>query len=111
MKEIIISILLGILSIACYALSGLQFSCKGFPLNNSYIYASKKERESMDKAPYYRQSGIVFSLVGTMFLLDSIEVVLSTGWMLGCVIALMIVTTVYAIVSTVIIEKRKSGKN
>ena len=33
---------------------------RGYLLNNAWIYATKKERESMNKKPYYRQSGIVF---------------------------------------------------
>lgn len=49
--EIIINI---VLTVVCAAISFFQFRNKGFLFNNSYIYASKQERETMDKKPHYR---------------------------------------------------------
>lgn len=60
MGNIVGAIILGIVAIASLVFSYLQFNEKGFLLNNAYIYASKQEREAMDKKPYYKQSGIVF---------------------------------------------------
>ena len=49
MGNIIGCIILCIIAIACFVFSCLQFKEKGFLLNNAYIYASKQERETMDK--------------------------------------------------------------
>ena len=86
-------------------LDGLERS--GFLLNNSYIYAKKKEREEMDKKPYYKQSGIVFILIGIVFLINTLEALLETGWLYYCVIVVILAAIIYAIVSSVLIEKHK----
>lgn len=43
-----------------FVLSYRQFNEKGFLFNNAYIFASKQERETMNKKPHYKQSGICF---------------------------------------------------
>ena len=63
--EIIINI---VLTVVCAVISFFQFRNKGFLFNNSYIYASKQERETMDKKPHYRPSGIVFALLSSIHL-------------------------------------------
>ncbi len=108
MGDIIGCILLGIVSAGCFVLSFLQFNEKGVLLNNAYIYASKKERGEMDKKPYYRQSAIVFAFLGVIFFLEALDVILKTGWVVYCILIVAAVTIVYAVVSTVTIEKRKS---
>ncbi len=107
MESMIGAIILGIVTVACFGFSYLQFNEKGFLLNNAYIYASKQERETMDKKPHYKQSGIVFLLIGIIFLINTIEMIFQTGWLLYCVIAVVVVTILYAIVSSVTIEMRK----
>ena len=72
MENIITAIILWMIAISCFIISFLQFKQKGFLFNNAYIYASKKERETMDKKPHYRQSGIVFVLVGMIFLINGV---------------------------------------
>ena len=39
----------GIIAIACLVISCLQLHEKGVLLNNAYLFASKQERETMDK--------------------------------------------------------------
>ena len=98
---------MGIMSIACFVLSYLQFNEKGFLFNNAYIYASKQEREVMDKKPHYRQSGIVFLLLGIIFAINAVDVILKTGWLFYIVIVIAVIAIIYAIASSVIIEKNK----
>lgn len=107
MGKIIGAILLGIVAIACFIFSYLQFQEKGFLFNNACIYASKRERETMDKKPHYKQSGIVFVFIGIIFLMNAIDTIFQTGWVIYFVIGIAIIAIVYAIVSSVIIEKRK----
>ena len=57
MEKIVVAVIPGAIAVTCFIISYLQFHEKGFLFNNAYIYTSKKERETMDKAPYYCQSG------------------------------------------------------
>ena len=107
MGNIIGMIILGLLAILCFVFSYLQFHEKGFLFNNAYIYASKKEREIMDKRPHYKQSGIIFLLLGIIWLINAVDMVLQTGWLFYVFIAIAVITVVYAIISSVIIERRK----
>lgn len=107
MGNIIGAIVLGVIAAICFVFSYLQFNEKGFLFNNAYIYASKQERKNMDKKPHYKQSGIVFVLIGIIFLMNSIDIILQTDWLFYLVIGVAIVAVIYAIVSSVIIEKRK----
>lgn len=102
----IIFIILCIIAIGCFIFSYLQFNEKGFLFNNAYIYASKQERETMNKTPHYKQSGIVFLLLGTIFAINALDVILQTKWLFYIVIAIAIVTIVYAIFSSVAIERK-----
>lgn len=107
MGKIIGVIILGIVAIACFVFSYLQFHEKGFLFNNAYIYASKQERKTMDKKLHYKQSGIVFVFIGIIFLMNAIDIIFQTGWLIFFVIGIAIIAIVYAIASSVIIEKRK----
>ena len=69
--------------LACLFFSYLQFNEKGFLFNNAYIYASKQEREVMDKKPHYRQSGIVFLMVGIIFALINSVSAMGLVWILN----------------------------
>ena len=105
MKEIIIASILFAVSVFLFFMSARSFMEKGFLFNNAYIYASKQEREKMNKKPYYRQSAVVFLLLGLLFLLIALAVLLEANWICYVGIALIIITLIYAIVSSVIIEK------
>lgn len=101
MAELIWAIISGILAVACLIISIMQFKEKGFLFNNAYIWASKQEREKMDKKPHYRQSAIVFSMCAALFLCMAFECVFLTGWLWLIEGALAIVLLVYAISSSV----------
>lgn len=107
MGNMIGAIVLGVIAVICFIFSHLQFHEKGFLFNNAYIYASKQERKTMDKKPHYKQSGTVFAFIGIIFLINAIDFILQTGWLSYLVIGVAIVAIVYAIVSSVVIEKRK----
>ena len=105
MKEIIIASILFAVSVFLFLMSVRSFMEKGFLFNNAYIYASKQEREKMNKKPYYRQSAIVFLLLGIVFLLLSLAVLLEAYWISFVGVAVVIITLIYAIVSSITIEK------
>ena len=107
MKEIIVSIILFAISIFAFIMSIRSFMEKGFLFNNAYIYASKQEREKMDKKPYYRQSSIVFLLLGLIFLLNALATFFKANWIFYIVVVVVIITIIYAVVSSIKIEKKQ----
>ena len=99
------AIILFIISVLAFVMSIRSFMGKGFLFNNAYIYASEQERKSMNKKPFYRQSGIVFLLIGIIFLLNGFNLLSEIKWIFYVIIAIVIITFVYAIVSSVTIDK------
>ena len=110
MQEIIAAAILWGMAVLAFVLSIRTFNGKGFLLNNAYLYASKKERESMDKKPYYRQSAVVFLLISIVFALNGFETILQIGWLSYIAIATIVITAIYAIASSVAIERNKKQK-
>ncbi|MDE6566693.1 MAG: DUF3784 domain-containing protein [Lachnospiraceae bacterium] len=98
-----------LLAIAFYVAGFFQLKEKGFLLNNAYIFASQEERQKMNKKPYYRQSGITFCLVGTLFLSNAIYVITEWPGTLYPVAAITLITIIYALISTILIETKKSS--
>lgn len=100
MAELIWAIICGVLAIAFAIISMMQFKEKGFLFTNAYIWASKRERATMNKKPYYRQSGVAFALCAAIFLFMAMECVLGTGW-LWLIIGLLTITLfAYAVSSS-----------
>ena len=69
-------------------------------------YASKKERGKMDKKPYYRQSAIVFCILCAVFLVIGLSLLLHKDKLFLLEIPLIVGVIIYAIVSTVQINKQ-----
>ena len=105
MKEIVLSCILFLIAIGAFVMSYRSFREKGFLFNNAYIYASKQERETMDKKPHYRQSAIVFLMIGVIFLLNGVSVLLAANWIFILVIVIAVIAIVYAIASSIVIER------
>ena len=80
MTGIISGIVCSILAIGAFIVSVRSFKEKGFLFNNAYLYASKEERATMDKKPHYRQSAVVFLMIGYFLVIStkkSIQLALS----------------------------------
>ncbi len=103
----ILSTLLFALSLSAFFLSICSFLGKGFLFNNTYIHASENEREKMNKKPYYHQSGIVFLLIGLLAGLLGSAIWFQITWMLYVADALAIILCIYAVVSSILIHRRK----
>ena len=104
MAEIVMSVVLFLIAGVNFFVSYRSFREQGFLINNSYIYATKQVREFMNKKPYYRQSGIVFSLIGVVFALNGLEILLKAEWIFYLVIATLVLTVVYAILSSILMH-------
>ncbi|MGN0165519.1 MAG: DUF3784 domain-containing protein [Lachnospiraceae bacterium] len=107
MQNIIGGVALGIVALVCFILGIRHLMEKGFLLNNAYLYASKEEREAMNKKPYYRQSGIILILLGIVFTFNAVAVLLENVNLSYIAIAVIGVVLIYAIASTVKIEHTK----
>ena len=107
MTGIITGIICFILAIGAFVMSFFSFREKGFLFNNAYLYASKEKRATMDKKPHYRQSAIVFLLIGIIFLLNAISAFYVNPWIGYIAIGVTIIAIIYAIISSVVIEKHK----
>ena len=108
--EWIVAIFLFLLSGAMALFAVLHFLQRGFLLNNAYLYASKKEREEMDKKPYYIQSGVAFLLLFIVFLLNGLSIVLHVRWLVYVALPFIVLTVVFAILSTIWINKKRKEK-
>ena len=84
---------------------------KGFLFNNAYIYANKKEREQMNKKPYYIQTGIVFILLSIASCLEGFNALLRYDVFFVLFKIFIVVTLVFAIVSTIYIDKKIINKS
>jgi len=79
-------------------------------LNNAYLYASPKERQCMDKGPYYRQSGVVFAFICFVFILNGFTMIWKTWILFAAIAILMMATVIYAIVSSIRISQNRSNR-
>lgn len=109
-SEWVVAIVMFALAALLLALAIRHFLQRGYLLNNAYIYASEKEREQMDKRPYYRQSAVVFTLLSAVFLVIGLALVLQSSRLQLLEIPLFLAVTVYAIVSTARIGKAKNKR-
>ena len=98
MIETILSL---VLAIATFTISVRSWMEKGFLFNNAYIFASEEQRKAMNKKPYYRQSAIVFCLLGVLFLLIAVAAPSGAGWLYTIAWAVALATIVYAVASSI----------
>lgn len=102
-----------VFAIVFFAIAGLllflgirSFMERGFLLNNAYIYATKEERKTMNKKKYYRQSAVVFCILSVVFVIIGLSVLFRNGNIALLVIPLAVAAIIYAVVSTVLNNKR-----
>ena len=100
-SKIIGAIIAFALAAVCLYLATRHFMQRGYLLNNAYIFASKQERETMDKKPHYRQSAILFSLLCAGFIATGLSIALNNDKLLLYVLLpICVIAIVYAIVSS-----------
>ena len=107
MGNVIVGIVMFLLAAGAFFVSFRSFREKGFLFNNAYIYASKQERERMDKKPYYHQSAVAFLMVGAALALIGLSALLNIGWISFAGMAVALAAVAYAVVSETAIEKNK----
>ena len=108
--QIVVGAVLLIAAAALLLLAVRQFGCKGYCLNNAYIWANKKTREETDFTPYYKQSGVILSMISAMDLFNGLYVLLESPAMLIISAAVMTAALIYSVVSSAKIEKENKNK-
>ena len=104
---IAVGIILFVVAAIAVLLGIVQLLEKGPLLNNAWLYADEEQRRTMNKKPYYIQSGIVFAMIGIQFLmLGFFALTKMTVFLIlqFTVIGIMVIT---AIVSAVVIDKKQ----
>ena len=104
--ELVAAIIDFVLSVILMVLGIRHFREKGFLLNNAWPYASKEQRAEINKKPYYRQSAIVFCILSAVFIVVGMSLVLQNDRIMIFEIPLISGTIIYAIVSSVRINKQ-----
>ena len=104
--ELIATIVVFLLAVILAVLSIRSFRNKGFLFNNAYIYASKEERETMDKKPHYRQSAIVFLLLSMVFVVIGLSLIFADTRITLLEIPLILAAVIYAVVSSIQISRK-----
>ena len=104
--ELVAAIIDFVLSVILMVLGIRHFREKGFLLNNAWLYASKEQRAEINKKPYYRQSAIVFCILSAVFIVVGMSLVLQNDRIMLFEIPLISGTIIYAIVSSVRINKQ-----
>lgn len=105
----IVASITSICAIGMATISFRSFNNKGFLFNNEYIYATKQERETMDKRPFYRQTAIVFFILCLIFVVSTISVILKNSRINLLQIPLTLGAIIYAIISSERIRKSKEA--
>lgn len=110
--QILVGVIFLTLAIGAFVISYLQFKEKGYLFNNAYFWAAQEERKQMDKnketkKTYYRQSGFAFIFIGLIFLIFAVYIVTDWMWMYIVFWTFVIIAVVYAVVSSVQIERHK----
>ena len=103
--ELVTAVVMFVLAALLLVLGVRHFLERGYLLNNAWIYASPKERETMDKKPWYRQSAIVFCLLSAVFLVVGLSLVLQSGRLLLLELPIFAAALIYAVVSTLRINQ------
>ncbi|MDL2237035.1 DUF3784 domain-containing protein [Christensenellaceae bacterium OttesenSCG-928-K19] len=105
---IALSVITLLLAAASFVIAYRQSKERGFVFNNSYLYASKEERERRDWAPEYKQSKTAFFILGLMFSILTLKIIIKWDWLTFVVVGIAVVLVVYAIASSLNGIKNKS---
>jgi len=93
----VISIILVIIAILCFVIVYFAIKNKGPIISNQYLLSTKEEREKLKTKQEYKNSSIIFSFLGVMFLLEAISVYYEISWLSFIVVILSIILIVFVI--------------
>lgn len=108
---VVTAVIMYIIAAGSLVLGTMQLLQKGKPINNTYLYANDEERRTTDWKPYYRQSGIVFLVIGLQFMMLGFFCISHLYVFLIAEFLLLGTVVIYAVVSAILIDKNKKKEN
>lgn len=107
MSDVIFAIVTGIISIILFIYVSFTVRCKGPVLSNTYLFASKEERNKIDKKAEYHMVSVVFGILATIFAFLTVYILTSWNMCLYIVYALFLCVIVYAIKESIKSERNR----
>ncbi len=104
------ALLYGLPSLALFIVGICQFRQIGFHLHESYIFASKKEREESEFSTHYKHAGFICFLLGLLLLLNALQALFSFTWFHIASTILLVVILLFGIYSFIHITNQKRFK-
>ena len=101
MSDIILAVFTGIISIGLFIYVSFTVRCKGPILSNTYLFASKEERNKIKIKEEYHMVSIVFGLLATIFAFLTVYIITEWAMSLYIVFVLFGCVVVYAIIEAV----------
>jgi len=105
--RVISSMITGLISVLLLVYAFFTSKEKGPILSNTYLFASKEEREHMNKSAEYRLVTVVFGILGVLFLLLTITILTSWNWLYFIIGILVVIVIIYAIVESFKTEMKR----
>lgn len=106
MSDMIFAVITGIISVILFIYVSFTVRGKGIILSNTYLFASKEERDKIDKKAEYHLVSVVFGILAAIFAFLTAYIITSREICLYIVFALCVCDIVYAVK-----ESMKSEKN
>ncbi len=107
MSDMIFAVVTGIISVILFIYVSFAVRCKGPILSNTYLFASKEERNKINKKAEYHMVSIVFGIAATIFAFLTAYIITSWNICLYIVFALIVCDMVYAIKESIKSEKNR----
>lgn len=101
MWQIISAIILGLIAIFLFLYVYFASREKGPILSNTYLFASMEDRSKINKSAEYHMVTIIFSLLGSVFLLLAVSILTAWTWLNFFVGLFVIILIVYAVVNAI----------
>lgn len=105
MNDVIFAVVTGFISVILFIYVSFTVRCKGPILSNTYLFASKEERNKIDKKAEYHMVSVVFGIVADSFAFLTVYIITTWNTCLYIVFALVVSVIVYAIKESIKSEK------
>lgn len=105
MSDVIFSVFTGTISIILFIYVSFTVRCKGPILSNTYLFASKEERNKIDKKAEYHMVSVVFGMLATIFAFLTVYIITSWNTCLYIVFLLVVCVIVYVVKEAIESEK------
>ena len=104
--QVVLAIIMGLISVLLLSYSFFTSKEKGPIFSNTYLLATVEERKKIDKSAEYHLVTIVFRILGTVFLLLTVQILTLWSWLYYIIGILIVLLITYAIKESIKSEKK-----